>query len=173
MNVQQSRFSLDHLLACALAIEQDAADRYSELADQMEVHNNPDVAELFGKLAAIEAKHVANVLVKSEGRRLPTLNPLEPLTQETGSLEAVPYDELHYMMTPFHALSLALAGERRAAGFFARLAEEAEDAEVRRIAAVLRDEEREHVTLLEDWLGRYPEPDADWHEDHDPPAAHE
>ena len=76
-------------------------------------------------------------------------------------------------MTPFHALSLSLAGERRAAAFFAGIAEEAQDAEVRGIASRLRDEEREHVTLLEEWLGRHPAPGDSWDEDLDPPTTHD
>ena len=35
------------LLAHAMAIETEAVDRYEELADQMEVHNNPEVAAFF------------------------------------------------------------------------------------------------------------------------------
>ena len=166
-------FSVEELLACALAIEQDAAERYTELAHQMEVHNNREVADLFHKLAAIEAKHIANVEAVSEGRKLPSLDPLAPLWQETEGPEALAYDEIHYLMTPFHALSLALAGERRAEAYFAGIAEAAQDAYVRRIASRLRDEEREHIMLLEEWLGRYPEPEEGWDEDLDPPATHE
>ena len=173
MSDQKTKVSVDELLSYALAIEQEAAERYAELAEQMEVHNNPEVAELFHKLAAIEAKHVANVTAMGEGRELPSIPLWEAQWGGAESPEALAYDEVHYLMTPHHALSRALTGEQRAVAFFARMAENAEDEEVRRMALRLRDEEQEHVTLMEEWLARYPEPEEDWAEDHDPPAAHE
>ena len=173
MTDQRTTASVDELLGYALAIEEEAAERYTELAHQMEVHNNREVAELFHKLAAIEAKHIANVKAKSEGRKLPSPTLWEPLWEGAESPEAMAYDDVHYLMTPYHALSLALGGERRAVAFFARVADGAEDADVKRIASRLRDEEQEHVTLMEEWLGRYPEPEHGWDEDLDPPATHE
>ncbi len=173
MSEQQAMASVDELLVCALAIEQEAAERYAELADQMEVHNNPEVAELFRKLAAIEAKHIANVETMSKGRSLPRLSLWDSPWEGAESPEALPRDEVHYLMTPYHALSLALRAEQRAASFFAQMAETAEDADVKRMASGLRDEEQQHVALLEEWLGRYAAPGQGWDEDHDPPAAHE
>lgn len=173
MSDQRTMVSVDELLAFALAIEQEAAERYAELADQMEVHNNSEVAELFHKLAAIEAKHIANVNTMSEGRKLPPISLWYSPWEDAESPEALAHDEAHYLMTPYHALSLALKGERRAASFFARMAETAQDAEVRRMASRLREEEQQHAALLEEWLGRYPAPVEGWDEDHDPPATHE
>ena len=45
--------------------------RYEALADQMETHNNRDVAVLFRKLAEIEKLHVDNVNDISEGHPAP------------------------------------------------------------------------------------------------------
>ena len=53
------------------------------------------------------------------------------------------------------------------------MVEKAEDAEVQDMARQLRDDEQQHVALLEEWIGRYPEPEKGWDEDPDPPAAHE
>ena len=41
----------EELMAHAYAIEAEAEERYRELAIQMEVHNNTEVAALFRKLA--------------------------------------------------------------------------------------------------------------------------
>ena len=76
-------------------------------------------------------------------------------------------------MTPHHALSLARAGEERAAAFFARMVENAGDDAVRRLAQQLHDDEWEHVTLIEEWLARYPAPEKGWDEDPDPPVMQE
>ena len=173
MSEQRPPHSADELLAYALAIEQEAAERYAELAEQMEVHNNHEVAALFRRLAAIEAKHIANVEGLGEGRELPPISLWELPWDDAESPEALAHDDVHYLMTPYHALSLALTGEQRAAAFFSRMARAAEDQEVRRMALRLRDEEREHVALMEEWLGRYPKPEEGWDDDPDPPAAHE
>jgi rubrerythrin len=173
MSRQRPTASADKLLAYSLAIEQEAAERYAELADQMRVHNNNEVAELFHKLAAIETKHIANVEAMGEGRELPHISLWELQWDDAESPEALGHDEVHYLMTPYHALSLALMGERRAVAFFARVVQDAEDEEVRRMASRLRDEEQQHVALIEEWLRRYPRPEEGWDEDPDPPATHE
>lgn len=49
------------LMDMAYVMEMEAAERYAELADQMQIHNNHDVAELFAKLAAIEGKQAEKV----------------------------------------------------------------------------------------------------------------
>lgn len=43
--------------AQALAIEIEASERYDELADQMETHNNHTIADIFRKMARIEGLH--------------------------------------------------------------------------------------------------------------------
>ena len=173
MSKQPSMISVDELLAYSLAIEQEAAERYAELADQMEVHNNQEVAELFHKLAAIEAKHIANVEAIGEGRELPQISLWELPWDDAESPEMLAQDDVHYLMTPYHALSLALVAERRAVAFFARMAKDAQDEDVWRMASGLRDEEQAHVALMEEWLRRYPKPEEGWDDDPDPPAAHE
>ena len=173
MSDQARAVCIEQLLAYALAIEQEAAERYAELADQMAVHNNAEVAALFGKLAEIEAKHVTKVQDMSEGRKLPRLTLWDEPWHGAESPEALAREEAHYLMTPHHALSLALAGEQRATAFFARMIQEAGDAAVRSLAQQMHDDEQQHVTLIEEWLARYPEPKEDWDEDLDPPAMHE
>lgn len=165
--------STEELLAYSLAIEKEAAERYEDLADQMDVHNNTEVAALFRKLAAIEGKHIANVEKLGTGRKLPRIPPLEYQWGSTESPEAPAHDDAHYLMTPYHALSLALAAERRAAVFFSRVATIATEENVCRMASQLRDEEQEHVVLIQQWLNRYPKPEENWDHDPDPPVTHE
>ena len=60
----------------AYAMEAEAAERYAEFADSMEVHNNREVAELFRKLSRIEQRHADQILEqmgwKQSPVRLPT-----------------------------------------------------------------------------------------------------
>ena len=54
--------SVGEFFAQALAIEVEATERYSLLADQMEVHNNKEIAAIFRKMALIEAEHRVELL---------------------------------------------------------------------------------------------------------------
>jgi len=154
-------------LAHALAMENEAADRYAELADTMEVHNNPEVAELFRQMSAFSRHHAASVAERTIPHELPELkswqyrwNSLEP--PEVGAVEGT-----HYRMTPYHALSFALDNERRGRDFYAARAKDGETAEIRRLAAEMAEEEEEHVLELERWITSVPRPDVDWADDPD------
>ncbi len=162
--------STDELLAHAMAIEMEAAERYEELADQMEMHNNPEVAELFSKLAEIEGKHIQQVRDLGGDDELSLKTRWKYGWAEPGVSEAPDYEDVHYLMQPYHAVSLALRAERRAVSFFVEVGEQSEDEEVVAMAARLAQDERNHVTLLEEWLNILPEPDEDWADDPDPPA---
>ena len=162
--------SIDELMAYAYALELEASERYAEFADAMDVHNNREVAELFRKLARIEHRHAEQVLeemgwlspppaphggFKWEGFEAP----------ETGDV-----GELHYLMRPYHALQIALHNEKRAHAFFGGLVKQARNAKVKKAAEGMKEEEAEHVRLIEEWIKRTPKPDADWAVDPDPPV---
>lgn len=161
--------TLSELMALALQMEREAAQRYAELADVMEVHNNRDVAQLFRRMAAIEAQHARQIMEQMGWTEAP-----EPLDTICGARteecpESVPTGDLHYLMQPFQALELALECERRAERFFMRLEIMAGDGPVREAARELRNEEREHVALVLAWMEKFPRPSTDWADDPDPP----
>ena len=89
------------------------------------------------------------------------------------SPEEAELDAAHYLMTPWHALQLSLAGEKRALAYFAEIAEMATNPKVKAMAEELVEEEAEHVTLVNRLLRRYPRPDDSWADDPDPPASPE
>jgi rubrerythrin len=150
-------------------MEVEAAQRYTELADAMETHNNRDVAGLFRTMAEIENRHASQLMARM-GWREPPPTPEEPAPW--GGFEApesAPSDEIHYLMQPYHALEIALANEERAAHFFGRLADIASLPDIREAAMELRDEERAHVVLVKEWMQKVDKPDGDWALDPDPP----
>ena len=165
--------TLTDLLARAYTIEREAVDRYADLADQMEVHNNPELAALFRKMAAIEAEHAEQIKDRAKGQALPHISPLAGDWPGAGAPESIGPEDMHYLMTPHHALKLALAGEQRAAAFFEEMARIAADAPTRALAEELAGEEREHVKMAEEMLARYPEPEEGWDDDPDPPMLQE
>ncbi|MEZ5584707.1 MAG: ferritin family protein [Candidatus Competibacteraceae bacterium] len=95
----------------------EATERYGELAEQMEVHNNPELAGLFRKMAAIEQQHVD----KGENAGRAASRAAWPLGIISGMMPAkspsVPVGQGHYRMSPHEALMLMLSCEERAFAF--------------------------------------------------------
>ena len=160
--------SSEELLAYSLALETEAVDRFNDLADQMEMHHNYEVADLFRKLAKIEGLHIDNVNRASAGKELPSLLAWEFEWDGGESPEGGSMEEAHYLMKPWHAIELAMRGEKRAVAFFRHVAETATDADVLKMALELVEEEEEHVALLQQWQERFPKPDKGWDNDLDP-----
>src|SRR5512132_2116451 len=121
--------NLADLFAVAYQIEADAVERYELLADQMETHNNRELVVMFRDLARAEGIHrdeirrlAGDIDVVAHGRRLAKWARDE-------SPEQVDLGAAHYMMTPWHALQLALVGEKRALAFFTSVVETAKNPE--------------------------------------------
>jgi len=160
--------SASDFMAHAYAMEAEAAERYAEFADSMEVHNNLEVAELFRKLSRIEQRHADQILEQMGWKQSPVSSANYRWEGIEGPETADP-TELHYLMQPYHALQIALINEKRARDFFAHLAKVTSNAGVRKGALEMQEDEAEHVRLIEEWLKRTPKPDANWEVDPDPP----
>ena len=161
--------TVEEFMAYAYAMEVEAAERYAELADQMDTHHNCAVSELFAKLSRIEGKHRDQIAARMGWMRPPETEVFRWTTPE--GPETTDYGELHYLMQPWHALKLAEHNEQRAVEFFERFADEGLPDEVRAAAREMAADEREHVRLIREWLAKVPEPEAGWDEDMDPPAV--
>jgi rubrerythrin len=157
------------LMIHAYAMEAEAAERYAEFADVMEVHNNAEVADLFHKMARIENLHAQQIRESMGWKTVPV--PAEGIYRWEGleAPETADHSDLHYLMTPHHALQIARLNEERAKRFYAKLAAEASDDEMRRAALEMSEEEADHVRLIDEWLARTPAPEAGWSTDLDPP----
>lgn len=166
MNAPQT---IEDLMTQALAIEREAVARYNELADIMQMHNNGEVATLFRQMAGYEQHHVEHILAEM-GWADDVVSPLHGgMWTSPEAPETVAFEDVHYLMHPWHALKLALKAEERAQAFFEKLARDATSDAIRRAAEEMRDEEAEHVALVKQWLAKVPKPDEDWAEDPDPP----
>ena len=130
--------TLAELMAVALEMESEAAQRYAEFADAMETHNNLEVAALFRKMANIETGHVQAIMSEMGWREPPPSSGFGAAVFE--GPETPRLEDVHYLMQPYHALSIALACE-----------------------------EREHVALVRAWMSKVEKPADDWFVDPDPP----
>lgn len=159
-------------MAQAYTMELEATERYAQFAEQLDTHNNRGVADMFRKLAAIEALHGKRILEEMGWPSLPALPVPCPWGEGEGP-ESAPMDAIHYLMQPFHALELALECEQRAQKHFAAIAAGKGPKKVRAAAAEMAEEEAEHVRLIREWMARVPQPPADWDHDPDPPRMSE
>ena len=163
--------SVGLFLAHAVELESEAAERYDELADSMEAHNNVEVGELFRKLAGYSRQHRDEVKrIADEFGALPKVAPWEFQWDNTPeSPEAAAFENAHYLMTAHHALKMALICEVQGQKYYAAVAAETKDPRVATLAAEFAAEEGGHVDLVRQWLQRYPAPPEGWDEDPDPP----
>lgn len=159
-------------MARAYTMELEATERYAQFAEQMEVHNNREVAELFRKLSAIEALHAKQILKAMGWPSLPAL-PVAYAWEGLEAPETAPFDAVHYLMQPYHALEIALRCEEQAQKYFEDIAAGTGPAQVKAAAHEMAEEEREHVELIRAWLAKVPQPVAGWDEDPDPPRMND
>lgn len=161
--------SLAELLTVAYRIEADAVERYTLLAEQMEQHNNTELVKIFRDLARAEGIHAEEI------RRQAGTIDVVGLAQQQGpwkkgdSPEEADLGAAHYLMTPWHALKMALVGEERALAYFQSVVASAVDARIKDMAEEFVEEEAEHVNLVHRLLRKYPAPPASWSDDSDPP----
>ncbi|MCW2237798.1 ferritin-like domain-containing protein [Azospirillum canadense] len=143
-------------LAHACALEEDAANRFTDLSEAMKTYGNAEVAAFFGKMAEFSRLHLAEARKRSGFRDIPSLA-LEDFQWPDGeSPEAASMEGSHYLMTVDYALELALDSEKRGHAFYADVATTTSDPEVRMMAEEFASEEAEHVAELERWIARFP-----------------
>jgi rubrerythrin len=164
--------TLEDFMSRAYAMELEATERYAQFAEQLDTHNNREVAQLFRKLAQIEGLHAKRILEEMHWPSVPAMPPAFAW-DGTEAPETAPFDALHYLMQPWHALEIALRCELQAVQYFDGIAAAAVPERVRAAAKEMAEEEREHVALIKDWMKKVPQPAAGWDEDPDPPRMSE
>lgn len=165
--------SLPELLAHALTMETEAAERYGELADQMEAHRKPAVAAIFRRLEKAEKEHLGDLTEMCSKVELPHISPWDYQWSHSESPEAIDFTKVHYQLSVREAILLAFEHESKAAEFYAGIAQTTTDTEVRILASQFAAEEREHIGWLEAWLAECGPGDALATEDPDPPLCQE
>jgi len=149
-------YTLPEFLAHALALEQEAADRYLELADMMEAHRNDAVSAVFRSMVRFSQMHFDSIRIRVGSVVLPQLKSWEYRWRsppEVGGEEG-----FDYLIAPYNALKYARENEMRAMQYYRDVAGEATDPEVQRLAAEFANEETEHVAALDKWIELTPRP---------------
>jgi rubrerythrin len=156
----------------AYTMELEAIERYAQFADALETHNNREVAELFRKLSEIESLHAKRILAEMRWTSPPALPAAYDWDSAEGP-ETAPFDSVHYLMQPYHALEIALRCEQQAQKYYEDIAGGAAPRRVKAAAKEMAVEEAEHVALVREWMKKVPQPTPGWDEDPDPPRIND
>lgn len=168
MNIAQRMIDLDTFLAYSVALEEEAADRHDELADMMDVHNNPEVAKTFRKLAHYSRLHAQEIRDHAKGASLPVIAPWDFGWENMEGPETADVGDVNYLMNTAHALKIAMGNEQRAHDFYFDISKGSPDKDVCALAAEFAEEEKEHLELLEKWQAKIPESEDEVLFDPDP-----
>ncbi len=148
--------SMRDALDLAVLIEEEARDRYEELAAQLILHRTPGAAAFFTKMMRVEEVHRKQLF---EQRTRNFGNQPSGVSREMiYDVEAPDYDEVRMNMTPRTALEVALRSEVKAHAFFVNALKHVASAEVKKLFEHLCEEEVEHQNLVKAELAKL-EPD--------------
>lgn len=167
--VDFSKLNLKDALDLAMLIEEEARDRYQELAEQLEMHHTADAAGFFRKMIHIEELHRSAL----EKRRKEVFGqaPIEVSRAMLFDVEAPEYDGARAEMTVRQALRTALTGEVKAHAFFEQALARIKDPQARALFEELKGEEVEHQQWIRLELERCPATESNLN-NADEPVAH-
>ena len=163
--------SVAELYAHAIAIEREAAERYAEFAARMQDLGNEAAAEVFRRLAELEAEHLEALLARTAGVALPEFAAHEYAWLDSGAPDTAARELVFRLMTPRQALAIALLAEQRAQAFFERVVRHTDDPALRALAREMAAEEDEHIAMVQELLARTPQPLPQWITDEEIPCT--
>jgi rubrerythrin len=141
--------TLEELFAIAHAMEQEAATRYSDIAERMRHEGNSALADVFDGLSAEERGHLESVVHWSEKQsgKAPDPGFIRWRLPETFDDEGASITDPR-LMSAYRALATAVRNEERAFAFWSYVAAHAVSPDVRRAAETMAGEELGHVAIL-------------------------
>jgi rubrerythrin len=152
-----TRLDLRDALDLAALIEEEARDRYEELAAQMESQHTAEAASFFRLMVGYEAKHGEELSVRRQ--ELFGDAPRRVDRSLLWDVEAPGYETVRDFMTLREALNVALDAEVKAHKFFEEALKLPVADPVRKLFEELRDEEVVHQNLVGGELAKLP-PDS-------------
>ncbi|WP_186420262.1 ferritin family protein [Bosea sp. CS1GBMeth4] len=141
--------SLEELFALAHAMEQEAAERYAEIARRMREEGNPGLAAVFDGLSADETGHLDQVVrwsrhVKGQAPDPSLIRWKPPETFDDEGASTIAPE----LLSAYRALAMAVRNEERAFAFWSYVAAQAQDAPIQQAAEAMAREELGHVATL-------------------------
>lgn len=150
-----SKLNLMDALDLAKLIEMEACHRYQMFAAQLGRTGGYDAGAFFASMAENEAKHGQEL----EARRDAMFGDTPPRVSldDLFDVEAPEMGAPHRGMSVVQAFEIGLAAEKKAYDFYDAALPGIDDPEVRELFTELRDEETEHVEMLQEAMAKLPE----------------
>lgn len=154
-----SKLNLMDALDLAKLIEMEACHRYQMFASQFGRTGGYDAQAFFVTMAENEAKHGQEL----EARRKTLFGdtPAKLTLDDLFDVEAPDMGAPHRNMSVIEAFEMGLAAEKKAYAFYDSALPGITNADVRKLFTELRDEETEHVKMLQDAMAKLPPAAAD------------
>jgi rubrerythrin len=153
--------TVEEFYAHALAIEHEAAERYTEFATWFGDRGDEVLAGLCHNLARFEGEHYKQLVHGCHGLALPNINAADYLWLGEAPPETGARELFLRAAQPRHILEIALEAEMRARDFFAWVARTSSSHAVRELAAIMAAEEAEHVAWVTQAMEYHPD-HRDW-----------
>lgn len=161
--------SLQDAFDLAIAMEEEARERYEEFTHVVGGRYPGDAAEMFRTMAGYEAKHGAELAARR--RELFGSAPVRVTPALLDDAEAPDRGKPRVFMSARQAMEVALASEQKAWDFFDGALRHVEDPGVRVLFEELRTEEARHAAMVKERLERLPHgPDVE-EEEADAPGS--
>ena len=169
VSLDLSKLSLMDALDLAILIEEEAHQRYKQFASQVGgAGSGYDAGSFFASMADNEAKHGNELLA----RRIDLFGkvPMKVKLTDLFDVEAPDVSAPRRGMSTLQAFELGLDAEQKAYDFYDQALPGISDPEVRELFTELRDEETEHVEMLQEAMAKLP-PSASVETPNDPDDA--
>ena len=154
--------SVEEFYAHALAIEHEAAERYSEFETWFFERGEDVLAGMCRNLAEMENEHFMELARASRDLTLPAAATHEYQWLDPGAPESAAREAFYRVAEPRQLLEVALHAECNALAFFEWVARTTPDASVRALARSMAAEEQQHVGLVRKALEYHPNAHIDW-----------
>ena len=149
-----SKLSLMDALDLATLIEVEAFKGYTQFAERLGSSAEGDAASVFESMAVNESKHGEQIAE----RRIALFGDERPRVKisDIFDVEAPEHGAPTRGMSPLKAYAVALSSERKAFAFYDQALRHVNQLEIKALFEELRDEEAEHVQMIEDIIAKLP-----------------
>jgi rubrerythrin len=140
---------MGELLATAMGMEKESADRYADLAGRMRAAGRRELADVFDRLAREETDHIDMVVSWSRqiNDKPPEILQPEAMPQDIFDEEGIGLVSPE-LVDAYRSLAIAVRNEERAFAFWSYVAAHGASPEIREAAEQMAGEELEHAKTL-------------------------
>jgi rubrerythrin len=149
-----AKLDLMDALDLAVLIEVEAYERYKKFVEQLGHRYTGDAASVFASMAENEAKH--GKALEQRRKELFGDTPMRVSRDDLFDVEAPEQGAPRSSMSPLQAFRVALSSEQKAFDFYDLALPHVTNPEIRELFTELREEETEHVRMVQEAIAKLP-----------------